>query len=386
MKLFVDSPAFMAQLEQDVAAARLSIHAQVMSFEGDAAGKHFASLLMGRGDLERTLIVDRYSLFYISDRFLASPRHVLKASLWNERHETLRLTRRLSEEGVTVHWANPVGVLFLEFIARNHKKSVVIDDRIVYLGGINVCDHNFAWRDLMLRIDDERVGRFMRDDIAATLRGENLSSRADFGDIEIALLDGESNLRLNEPVLQLLREARESIVVQSAYATFPFFDYLADAAGRGVSVPLVTPKDNTKPRMSAYVEWAAARAGATVRLYDGRMSHIKALLVDGKTLVVGSSNFDYLSFHTNQEVLAIVRSPEVVAQYRREVLEPDLAHSVPPAGEYSELWQTCWERSLRGTARVAVPVSRWLRSRRATRPRPGMLPSLDPESGLTGPE
>jgi cardiolipin synthase len=238
----------------------------------------------------------------------------------------------------------------------------------------------------MLRIDDERVGRFMRDDIAATLRGENLSSRADFGDVEIALLDGESNLTLNEPVLQLLREARESIVVQSAYVTFPFFNYLADAAGRGVSVTLVTPKDNNKPRMSAYVEWAGARAGATVRLYDGRMSHIKALLVDGKALVVGSSNFDYLSFHTNQEVLAVVRSPEVIAQYRREVLEPDLARCVPPSGEYSDAWQACWERSLRGTGRVAVPVSRWLRSRRATRSEPEMLPSIETESGFTGPE
>ena len=103
-------------------------------------------------------------------------------------------------------------------------------------------------------------------------------------------------------------------MVQSAYLTFPFFDYLAEAAGRGVAVTLVTPKDNNKPRFSAYTEWAAARAGAAVRLYDGRMSHIKAMLVDDEALVVGSSNFDYLSFHTQQEVLAIVRSPEVIAQ------------------------------------------------------------------------
>ncbi len=77
--------------------------------------------------------------------------------------------------------------------------------------------------------------------------------------------------------------------------------------------------------MRVYAEWAAARAGVTVRLYDGRMSHIKAMLVDGEALVVGSSNFDYLSFYTNQEVLAIVRDPEVIAQYQRDVLDPDLA-------------------------------------------------------------
>jgi cardiolipin synthase len=269
-------------------------------------------------------------------------------------------------------------------MSRNHKKAVVVDDRIVYLGGINVCDHNFAWRDIMLRIEDKRVGAFMRADIASTLRGENLSSRGDFGDLEIALLDGESNLTLYEPVLRLIREARASIVVQSAYLTFPFFDYLAEAAGRGVAVTLVTPRDNNKPRMSAYAEWAAARAGAAVRLYDGRMSHIKAMLVDDEALVVGSSNFDYLSFYTNQEVLAIVRRPAVIAEYKRDVLEPDLAHSVAPAGEYSNVLQTLSERSLRGVGRVAVPVSRWLRSRRAGRGRVAAGTPAQTESGLTG--
>ena len=209
MKLFVDSPAFMAQLERDVAGATRSIHAQVMSFEGDEAGKRFASLLKRRHDLQRTLIIDCYSLVHISDRFLFHPLTALDPALWKERRETLRVARDLAADGVRVHWTNPVGVLFLEFMARNHKKAVVVDDRIVYLGGINVCDHNFAWRDIMLRIEDERVGAFMRDDIAATLRGENLSSRRDFGGLEIALLDGESNLRLNEPVLRLIREARD---------------------------------------------------------------------------------------------------------------------------------------------------------------------------------
>ena len=384
MRLIVDSPAFMAQLERDVAGASRSVHAQVMSFEGDEAGKRFASLLLGRKDLERTLIIDQYSLFHISDRFLVHPKNALNRDLWKERRETLRVARELSDDGVTVHWTNPVGILFLEFMSRNHKKAIVVDDRIVYLGGINVCDHNFAWRDIMLRVEDERVGTFMSHDIRATLRGENLSSRGDFGDLEIALLDGESNLTLYEPVLGLIREARESIVVQSAYLTFPCFDYLAEAADRGVAVTLVTPKDNNKPRMSAYAEWAAARAGVTVRLSEGRMSHIKAMLVDDEALVVGSSNFDYLSFHTNQEVLAIVRSPEVIAQYKRDVLEPDLAYSVAPTGEYSSVMQTCWERSLRGAGRVAVPVSRWLRRRRAGRGRAAAGAPAQTEPGLTG--
>jgi phosphatidylserine/phosphatidylglycerophosphate/cardiolipin synthase-like enzyme len=120
-----------------------------------------------------------------------------------------------------------------------------------------------------------------------------------------------------------------------------------------------------------------------VRLYDGRMSHIKAMLVDDEALVVGSSNFDYLSFHTHQEMIAIVRNPEVVAQYRRDVLEPDLAQSVAPAGDYSRVWQACRERSIRGVGRVAVPISQWLRGRRAARQRAAAVVPTQAGSGLT---
>ena len=386
MQLFVDSPAFIAQLERDVAAAKRSVRAQVMSFEGDEAGKRFAALLLGRPDLERALLIDRYSRFYISDRFLAHPRNALTPALWRERRETLRLVEALSASGVTVGWTNPLGVLFLELAGRNHKKSVVIDDRIIYLGGINVCDHNFAWHDIMLRIEDDRVGAFMARDIRSTQAGRNLSSRGDFGDVEILLLDGESNPALNEPVLALIAGARDSIVVQSAYLMFPFYKYLGAAAARGVAVTVVAPRHNNKPKMTGYTAWASARAGVTVRLYDGPMSHIKALLVDDRALVVGSSNFDYQSFHTNQEVMAIVRRPDVIAAYRRQVLEPDLARSSAPDIAYSNLWQVCWERSLRGTGRVAVPVNRWLKRRRALRQRGRAVAATKAGSGATQPE
>jgi phosphatidylserine/phosphatidylglycerophosphate/cardiolipin synthase-like enzyme len=165
---------------------------------------------------------------------------------------------------------------------------------------------------------------------------------------------------------------------------FPFYEHLAEAAGRGVPVTVVAPKHNNKPKMTAYTAWAASRAGATVRLYDGRMSHIKAMLVDNRALVVGSSNFDYQSFHTNQEVLAIVRDPGVIAQYTREVLEPDLAQSVAPEGAGAGIWQVCWERTLRGTGRVAVPMHRWLRNRRAARRRPPARSPFESEPRATG--
>lgn len=358
MKLLVDSPAFIEHLEHDLGQATRSVCVQTMSFEGDQAGRRLARLLIGRKDLERTLIIDRYSLFDLNDRFLPAPWNIVAASLWRELSQTLWLVRQLRRDGVEVCWTNPVGVLLRKFVARNHKKSALIDDRIAYFGGVNFCDHNLGWHDLMLRFEDERVGAFLREDIRATLRGENLFSRRDFGDIEIVLLDGVQNPRLNEPILQLIRGARASIVVQSAYLSFPFYEHLAQAVRRGVAVTLIAPERNNKPKMNAYTQWAAANAGITLRLYPGRMSHIKAMLIDDTALVMGSSNFDFLSFYVQQEVMAIVRSRPVIEQYRRDVIEPDLAYCVEPTRALSPSWQSWRERMSVVLGRALVGLSR----------------------------
>ena len=54
---------------------------------------------------------------------------------------------------------------------------------------------------------------------------------------------------------------------------------------------------------------------------------MKAMLIDGESLVAGSSNFDYLSYRIHQELIAIITIPEVVAEFAKRVMVPDLAHA-----------------------------------------------------------
>jgi cardiolipin synthase len=65
------------------------------------------------------------------------------------------------------------------------------------------------------------------------------------------------------------------------------------------------------------------------------MTHLKALLVDGATLVLGSANFDLWSYHFQGEYLARVTDPVVVEDFRTRVVAEGLRHSRPveaPAG------------------------------------------------------
>ena len=112
----------------------------------------------------------------------------------------------------------------------------------------------------------------------------------------------------------------------SPYLTFPFCEVLGRASARGVEVRLFTPQANNKGIVRDYLLWAAARFGFSVRLYAG-MSHLKAMLIDDSTLVLGSSNFDFVSYHSQAELVAIATDPGLVAQFRHSVLDPDCAQA-----------------------------------------------------------
>jgi len=75
--------------------------------------------------------------------------------------------------------------------------------------------------------------------------------------------------------------------------------------------------------------WHARNSGFDVRFYPDRMTHMKALLVDGRVLVVGSANFDVLSYRFQQEFMAIVTDRHLVEDFMERVVEEDLRLSTP---------------------------------------------------------
>ena len=162
--------------------------------------------------------------------------------------------------------------------------------------------------------------------------------------------------------------------VLSAYLTFPVTEALARAVARGVAVRLITPLANNKPLVRDYLLAAAGRSGFEVRLLPA-MSHLKGLLIDDETLVVGSSNFDFVSLAAEEEFVAVSRSPSLVAEFRRRIVENALADALPPgahrvsglaghtAGAFLRLADVV-ARSARNAPRVAYRLARLIPLRR----------------------
>ena len=341
-QLKIGSEAFWRGASADIAGARRRVLVQAMTFEGDGAGTALAGALLGAHAPDRRLLVDAYSFHVVNDTML--PTLPWRArELRDEARATRKLLDRLAGptaagRGVAVAVTNPVGRNPLRFPLRNHKKLLLLDD-VAWLGGINFSDHNFAWQDLMVRIDDPQVAEFLAATFEDDWRGTPRCASARFGDLDLVSLDGASNEAALAPVLNLFADARHSIELVGAYPTRPFTDALASAAARGCAVTIHTPIANNKPLLRDYLFDLARRSpGLRLNLLPA-MTHAKAALVDAETLLFGSVNFNVASWRSNSDHLAITRDAALVGAFERELFAPARAAGTAESGPALPLWR-----------------------------------------------
>ena len=342
-QLLVDFDSFWASLSRDIHQAEAYTFVQTFSFEGDRIGKLLAELVSSSQASDKRILVDSFSKVVLSDKFLYAPGNWGDRELRHEASETRRLHVALAGAAVQIKYGNPFGFSPRRLLTRNHKKLIVIDDRVTYIGGINFSEHNAAWHDMMLRIEDRDVARFFRDDFLGNWQGQSAKATESFAGIELHTLNGRANAAAFSKVLELIDNAANSIFIESPYVTCPFYDRLRDAGSRGVQVTIVTPKTNNWSHFADYAKWETTRCGIDLRLFKNGMSHLKAMLIDDRYLIAGSSNFDFLSYHVYEEIVAIITEPQVIADFRRQVLEVDLANS-ERVEEQLTPYSTGWSR------------------------------------------
>jgi len=352
-EILVDSKEFWPRFRDDIAAARKSVYVQTLSFEGDATGWALAQSMMASSAPDKKIIVDYYTKYVLSDKFLYSPKHLFDTALRHEKKETARMIRELEISGTPVRFVSPVGTLLVKFPSRNHKKILIVDDNISYIGGINFSDHNFAWHDLMVRIEHDGVADFLRKDFLTSWEGREFSGYAKFDGLELYSCNGRNNKSIFEPILSLIDNACETIYVQSPYLSFPFSDKLSDAVRRNVKVMVVTPERNNKKQLRGYIFGKAAQSSFDLHLYPG-MTHLKAMLIDGKYLIVGSSNFDDFSYRFEQETMAVITDTNVISDFVARIVNRDnqISKKFSPTDiHWSDRWRDC---QLKLVSRVAA--------------------------------
>jgi len=356
VRLLVDAAEFWPVFAEDAKSATSRCYVQTLTFEADRAGRGLADLLLALpSTVDRRLILDDFSHYLHNDRLLYTPSALRDAGLWREARDSWALVRSLAHHGVSVRWTNKMHGRLYRLTNRNHKKILVIDDRVAYIGGVNFTDHNFGWHDLMLRIDDPDMVAWLADDILATFAGRNQGVSRRFRDGQLTLLDGKHGWPLQQQLFDQIASARQEVVVISSYASEPYFDPLEEAARRGARVMILTPAVTNWGWFDAYTRIECKRRGFELYRLPWRMSHMKALLIDSKRLVVGSSNFDYFGHLTHQELLFETTDDGLIRDFRKRIFEKDvaLASRHVPAGRFP--WQDRLVRFLLRTGFFLTP-------------------------------
>ncbi|WP_019539502.1 cardiolipin synthase [Proteiniphilum acetatigenes] len=211
---------------------------------------------------------------------------------------------------------------------RTHRKIVVIDGWIGYVGGMNVADRYLkgfdwgCWRDTHARIEGKGVqglqSVFLIDwyFVSQTL----ITSRdyfpilGNYGECPMQIvnsgpLSGENEI--SHGIMQAIYDARESIFIQTPYFLPPdaMADALQAAAIRGVDVRIMMSKrsDMVLAQRASYSYIKdMLKAGVKVYMYHKGFLHSKMMVFDGSLTLVGSANFDSRSFEQNFEVEAFI--------------------------------------------------------------------------------
>lgn len=318
-ELLIGAAEFWQRAQADMDAAQRRVLVQAMTFEADGAGRGVTAAIVGASAIDRRVLVDDYSRNVINDTLL--PHLPFRpAAVKREARETLAMFAGLRPRGVGVRITNPVLGNPLRYPLRNHKKLLVIDDA-AYVGGINFSDHNFAWHDLMLRIEHPGAADFLAADFDRDWAGRPAAASAGFGDLALATVDGTDNPARLASLLARIAGARRSLDIVCAYPTMPFTAAFAAAARGGARVELFTPATSNKALISDYNAGAFAGTGVSLRRLR-EMTHAKAVLIDGETLLLGSNNFNFASYRTNGEILAEVGDPGLIADFTARILAP----------------------------------------------------------------
>ncbi len=235
----------------------------------------------------------------------------------------------MREAGVQVAVALPIGNPLLRPLhgridLRNHRKIVIIDDRITYCGSQNCADPEFRvkpkfapWVDALMRFEGPVARQnqhvfasdwmtYVDEDIRGLLKTPIDATGDGFAAQVIATGPTVRSSAMPETFGALLYAARRELVITTPYyvPNETLQSALCAAAHRGVRTTIVFPARNDSWQVAgasrSYYRGLLA-AGVEIYEYEGGLLHTKSITLDGEVTLIGSANMDRRSFDLNYE-------------------------------------------------------------------------------------
>lgn len=260
---------------------------------------------------------------------------------------------RMKEAGINVYPFLPMkyGFFNQKFNFRNHRKIIVIDGEIGFVGGLNVGDEYLGrsekfgfWRDTHMMLEGEAVQTlhavFLLDWAYVSeeflLEDKNFTKNCEVdekGFVHIVASGPDTQ----EDIISDLYYTMMSCATKSIWIATPYFvpdtvirTALRVAAKKGVQVRLMVPEINdgflTQYGTRSYFP-ELLRYGVEIYCYQKGFTHQKVMIIDGDIASVGTANMDIRSFHLNFEVNAFLMETDSIKDLIQHY-EDDIKDSV----------------------------------------------------------
>jgi cardiolipin synthase len=341
--LLQDGPATYAAMFAAIRAAKDHINIESYIIEDGDVGQQFADALLERqaAGVQVNVIYDSVGAYSTGKAFF----------------------ERLTQAGVQLVEFNPVSPLNLKKAwapnHRDHRKLLVVDGAIAFLGGINISsvyssgssvgrgarpvDAAVGWRDTDVQIEGPVAAEFEKlfQETWRKQRGEPLMQKADArpalpkgNDIVRAIGSGPDDAfsLIYLTLVSAITNSEKQVWITNAYFVPDpqLVKALLDAARRGVDVRLVLPShSDSSAAYYAGRSYYDELLEAGVKIYErrGSLLHVKTAIVDGVWSCIGSSNLDWRSAMDNDEINAVVLGREfgtqMQAAYAKDVAASD---------------------------------------------------------------
>ena len=350
--IMTDGYAFFPELLKDIAEATHHIHINIYIFEDDALGRLVADALMtkARQGVKVRLIYDDVGCWRVGNRFF----------------------EQMREAGVEVVPFLPVR--FPSFTSkvnyRNHRKIIVIDGRIGYIGGMNIARRYVSdkWRDTMLRVQGGVVYALQRAFLVDWYFVDHtlITDRIYYPPVSEELTAKNHQLvaqvvtsgpmarypEIMQGFVRIILAARRYIYIETPYflPNEPILFALKTAALAGVDVRLMCPLYSD----ARFLDWASRsylreihEAGAKIYLYEPGFLHSKLLISDDSLVSCGSTNVDFRSLENNFEANVFVYDEGTALRLKKiflddqsqAVLLSDVPNRLHPKF-YARLWES----------------------------------------------
>lgn len=341
VQIYPEPSDFFDSLLEELKKAKKYINIQFYIFKDDEIGNKIIDILIdkAKSGVEVRLLYDAVGSRLFSDKSIL----------------------KLKKSGVKVGSFFPSFLKIINFNLnyRNHRKLVIIDGDIGFIGGNNVGDEYLGkdpkfgyWRDTHLKIIGDSVRdlniRFILDWRYTTKEdlvlnkyfnneeNINLNSSKLNNDIGVQIVSSGPDISELDEIkygyIKMIQKAKKYVYIQTPYFILDktLTDTLKIACFSGVDVRIMIPAKPDHP----FVYWASSSYAGELLKYGAKLYnynhdaflHAKTVVVDDCVCSIGTANFDIRSFELNFEINAFMYSSKM-ARKQREIFENDILKS-----------------------------------------------------------